>query len=184
MRTDRLIDAFFTAVKNKDLSALEDIFSADAEYVTHDGASYRGLSQIQEHFNTLFFEGETRAWDVRSLIKAGAVEWYYEYRFHFAGSVSYDGVSLFETRDGRIQRWRDYVQAVNKTYPLESRDIDLLQTAGRVEICADWIETLAMHDEKFRSAAEKLQGALDDLTALLPDRSPREPTREKDGPEV
>ncbi len=171
MNSDRLIDSFFTAVKNRELSALTDVFTEDAVYVVRNGATYCGLSQILEFFSTLFFEGEIRAWDVRRVMEEGAVEWYYEYRFFYAGSISYDGVSLYEIREGKIKRWRDFIQAVKKTYPLESRDLELLQTAGRVEICADWIDTLAMHDEKFRGAAEKLQSALEDLTVLIPDQS-------------
>jgi hypothetical protein len=95
------------------------------------------------------------------------VEWYYEYRYNYAGSISFDGVSLFEVSDGKIKRWRDFIQTVNKTYPLDNHDVELLQTASRVEVCADWIDTLAMYDERFRSPAEKLQSALSDLIFLL-----------------
>ena len=170
METQRLIDAFFSVVKSKEISALTDIFTSDAVYVARNGATYCGLPQIQEHFKTMFFEGEVRAWDIRRVIEDGAVEWYYEYRYNYAGSISFDGVSLFEISDGKIKRWRDFIQAVNKTYPLDSHDVELLQTASRVEVCADWIDTLAMHDERFRSAAEKLQNALNDLILLLPDQ--------------
>ena len=168
MTADRLIDSFFTAMKNKDLSVLGNIFTSDAVYVTRNGSTYSGLNQIQEYFSTLLFEGEIRAWDIRRVLEAGAVEWYYEYRFNYAGSISFDGVSLFEINDGRINRWRDFIQAVNKTYPLENNDVELLHTASRVETCADWIETLAIHDARFRGAAEKLHEALDALVTLLP----------------
>ena len=170
METQRLIDSFFTVVKNKDISALADIFTSDAVYVARNGATYCGFPQILEHFKTMFFEGKVRAWDIRRIIEEGAVEWYYEYRYNFAGSISFDGVSLYEISDGKIKRWRDFIQAVNKTYPLESHDVELLQTASRIEVCADWIDTLAMHDERFRSAAEKLQNALSDLVLLLPNQ--------------
>ena len=167
METQRLIDAFFSVVKSKEISALTDIFTSDAVYVARNGATYCGLPQIQEHFKTMFFEGEVRAWDIRRVLEDGAVEWYYEYRYNYAGSISFDGVSLFEVSDGKIKRWRDFIQTVNKTYPLDNHDVELLQTASRVEVCADWIDTLAMHDERFRSPAEKLQSALSDLIFLL-----------------
>ena len=168
MTADRLIDTFFSAMKRKDFSVLSEIFTADAVYVTRNGVTYSGLNQIQEYYTTLLFEGEIRVWDIRNVMEADAVEWYYEYRFNYAGSISFDGVSLFEITEGKFSRWRDFIQAAKKTYPLESNDVELLQTASRVETCSDWIETLAMHDRKFLGASEKLQGALEELIALLP----------------
>ena len=168
MTAKAVIDTFVTAAKNIDTSVLSIIFTEDAVYVTHSGATYRGLAQIQEYFKTLFFEGEIRAWDVKRLLDETAVEWHYEYRFNYAGSVSYDGVSLFEISNGKISLWRDFIQAANRTYPLEVKDIELLQAAGRLETCADWIDTLSRHDGRFQGAAEKLQDALDELISLLP----------------
>ncbi len=136
-----LIDTLFPACKVKDATVLSDVFNEDAVFVTHSGATYRGLAQIQEYFKTLFFEGEIRAWDVKRLLDETAVEWYYKYQFNYAGSVSYDGVSLFEIRNGKISLWRDFIQAAKRTYPLEVKDIGV---------------------------AEKLQDALDDLISLLP----------------
>lgn len=163
-----LIDTLFPACKVKDATVLSDVFNEDAVFVTHSGATYRGLAQIQEYFKTLFFEGEIRAWDVKRLLDETAVEWYYKYQFNYAGSVSYDGVSLFEIRNGKISLWRDFIQAAKRTYPLEVKDIELLQAAGRLETCTDWIDTLSRYDERFLGVAEKLQDALDDLISLLP----------------
>ena len=168
MSPKEFVNAFISASKSKDVPVLSDVFTEDAVYVTHNGATYRGLAQIQEYFKTLFYEGEIRAWDVKRLLDETAVEWYYEYRFNYAGSVSYDGVSLFEISNGKISLWRDFIQAAKRTYPLEVKDIELLQAAGRLETCADWIDTLSRHDERFLGAAEKLQVALDELISLLP----------------
>lgn len=168
MSTKEIIADFVSAAKSKDAALLSGVFTEDAVFVTHNGAAYRGLAQIQEYFKTLFFEGEIRAWDVKRLLDDAAVEWYYEYRFNYAGSVSCDGVSLFETRNGKIALWRDFIQAANRTYPLEAKDIELLQAAGRLETCTDWVDTLSKHDDKYRAAAEKLQAALEELVSLLP----------------
>ncbi len=168
MNTLDIIETFISASKNKDTSVLSDVFTEDAVYVTHSGATYRGLAQIQEYFKTLFFEGEVLAWDVKLLLDDAAVEWHYEYQFKYSGSVSYDGISLFEISKGKISLWRDFIQAAKRTYPLEVKDIELLQAAGRLETCADWIDTLSRHDERFQGVAEKLQDALDELISLLP----------------
>ena len=168
MSPKEIVNTFISASKSKDAPVLSDVFTEDAFYVTHNGATYRGLAQIQEYFKTLFFEGEVLAWDVKRLLDDTAVEWHYEYRFNYAGSVSYDGVSLFEISNGKISLWRDFIQAAKRTYPLEVKDIELLQAAGRLETCADWIDTLSRHDERFLCAAEKLQVALDELISLLP----------------
>ncbi len=171
MNTLDIIDTFLSASKTKDATILSGVFTGDAVYVTHNGATYRGLAQIQEYFKTLFFEGEVLAWDVKRLLDDTAVEWHYEYQFNYAGSVSYDGVSLFEISNGKISLWRNFIQAVKRTYPLEVKDIELLQAAGRLETCADWIDTLSRHDERFQVAAVKLQIALDELVSLLPDET-------------
>ncbi len=171
MNTLVLINNFISASKSKDTAVLSDVFTDDAIYVTNSGATYRGLAQIQEYFKTLFFEGEILAWDVKRLLNDAAVEWHYEYRFNYAGSVSYNGVSLFEISYGKISLWRDFTQAANRAYPLEVQDIELLQAAGRLETCTDWIDTLSRHDERFQGAAGKLQAALDELISLLPDET-------------
>ena len=171
MNTLDIIDTFISTSKTKNTSVLSDVFTEDAVYITHSGATYRGLAQIQEYFKTLFFEGDILTWDVKRLLDDAAVEWHYEYQFNYAGSVSYDGVSLFKISKGKISLWRDFIQAAKRTYPLEVKDIELLQAAGRLETCADWIDTLSKHDEKFQGAAEKLQAALDELVSLLPDET-------------
>ena len=171
MAAKEIIETFISVSKSKDTSILCDVFTEDAVYVTHSGATYRGLVQIQEYFKTLFFEGEIRACDVKRIVDDAIVEWYYEYRFNYAGSVSYNGVSLFEISDGKISLWRDFIQAANRTYPLEVKDIELLQAAGRLETCTDWIDTLSRHDGRYQGAAEKLQAALDELLSLLPDET-------------
>ena len=75
-----------------------------------------------------------------------------ETSFHM-GEVDYTKASLYDNI---------------RTYPLEVKDIELLQAAGRLETCTDWIDTLSRHDERFLGVAEKLQDALDDLISLLP----------------
>ena len=171
MAAKEIIETFISVSKSKDTSILCDVFTEDALYVNHSGATYRGLAQIQGYFKTLFFEGDILTWYVKRLLDDVAVEWHYEYRFNYAGSVSYDGVSLFEISQGKISLWRDFIQAANRTYPLEVKDIELLQAAGRLETCTDWIDTLSRHDERFLGAAEKLQAALDELVSLLPDET-------------
>ena len=82
----QLADAFFMAAKDKDLSALDTLFTEDAVYIDRNGETYNGLSQIREWFSKLISDGEVRAWDIRR-IRDGAVEWYYEYRLYDAGSI-------------------------------------------------------------------------------------------------
>ena len=164
-----IIDRFFVSVKTKDVSSLNDIFTEDAVYVERNGATYNGLEQIKSHFTQLLADGEVRAWDIRRVIDSGAVVWYYEYRFYYAGSVSYDGVSIFEVRDGKLSRWSDYIQSVKKTYPLEgSKCEELLEMAGAVEYYADWLETLAIHGDSDRmdDAVQKLNDAVQDLAEI------------------
>lgn len=164
-----IIDRFFVSVKNKDVSSLNDIFTEDAVYVERNGATYNGLEQIKSRFTQLLADGEVRAWDIRRVIDSGAVVWYYEYRFYYAGSVSYDGVSIFEVRDGKLSRWSDYIQSVKKTYPLEgSKCEELLEMAGAVEYYADWLETLSLdkNSETMNNAVQKLNSAVQDLAQI------------------
>ncbi len=164
----QLVDTFFSAAKDRDVTALDALFTADAVYVERNGETYNGLPQIKEWFNKLITDGDVRAWDIRK-IRDGAVEWYYEYRLHFAGSISYDGVSIVELGDGKIKRWSNYIQNVKKTYPQEKKNEELMEAAGAVEYYADWLETLAMHEEskKLQAAADKLNEAVEDIVSAM-----------------
>ena len=163
-----LIDSFFSAVKNKEIDTLDELFTEDAVYIDRIGATYNGLSQIKAWLSQLVTDGEVRAWDIRR-VRDGAVEWYYEYRLYYAGSISYDGVSIVELGDGKIKRWSSYIQNVKKSYPLEKKNEELMETAGAVEYYADWLETLALNseNEKLQSAADKLNEAVGDIVSAM-----------------
>ena len=164
----QLVDTFFRAVKDKDITSLDTLFTEDAVYVERNGETYNGLPQIRSWFSKLISDGEVRAWDIRR-IRDGAVEWYYEYRRDYAGSVSYDGVSIVELSDGKIKRWSNFIQNVKKSYPLENNNEELMETAGAVEYYADWLETMALHDgnEKLQAAAAKLSEALEEIMSAM-----------------
>ena len=157
-----MIDSFFSAVKNKEIDTLDELFTEDAVYIDRNGATYNGLSQIKSWLSQLVTDGEVRAWDIRR-VRDGAVEWYYEYRLYYAG------VSIIELGDGKIKRWSNYIQNVKKSYPLEKKNEELMETAGAVEYYADWLETLAMNaeNEKLQSAADKLNDALGDIVSAM-----------------
>lgn len=164
----QLVDTFFRAARDKDITALDGLFTEDAVYVERNGEIYNGLPQIRSWFSKLISDGEVRAWDIRR-IRDGAVEWYYEYRKDYAGSVSYDGVSLVELSDGKIKRWSNFIQNVKKSYPLENNNEELMETAGAVEYYADWLETMAMHNEneKLKTAAAKLSEAVEEIMSAM-----------------
>ena len=163
-----IIDSFFSAVKTKEIDALDALFTEDAVYIDRNGATYNGLSQIKAWLAQLVSDGEVRAWDIRR-VRDGAVEWYYEYRMYYAGSISYDGVSIIELSDRKIKRWSNYIQNVKKSYPLEKKNEELKETVGAVEYYADWLETLALNseNEKLQSAADKLNEAVGDLVSAM-----------------
>ena len=163
-----IIDSFFSAVKTKEIDALDALFKEDAVYIDRNGATYNGLSQIKAWLAQLVSDGEVRAWDIRR-VRDGAVEWYYEYRMYYAGSISYDGVSIIDLSDGKIKRWSNYIQNVKKSYPLEKKNEELMETVGAVEYYADWLETLALNseNEKLQSAADKLNEAVGDIVSAM-----------------
>ena len=163
-----IIDSFFSAVKTKEIDALDALFTEDAVYIDRNGATYNGLSQIKAWLAQLVSDGEVRAWDIRR-VRDGAVEWYYEYRMYYAGSISYDGVSIIELSDRKIKRWSNYIQNVKKSYPLEKKNEELMETVGAVEYYADWLETLALssENEKLQSAADKLNEAVGDIVSAM-----------------
>ena len=163
-----IIDSFFSAVKTKEIDALDALFTEDAVYIDRNGATYNGLSQIKAWLAQLVSDGEVRAWDIRR-VRDGAVEWYYEYRIYYAGSISYDGVSIIELSNRKIKRWSNYIQSVKKSYPLEKKNEELMETVGAVEYYADWLETLALNseNEKLQSAADKLNEAVGDIVSAM-----------------
>ena len=163
-----IIDSFFSAVKTKEIDALDALFTEDAVYIDRNGATYNGLSQIKAWLAQLVSDGEVRAWDIRR-VRDGAVEWYYEYRMYYAGSISYDGVSIIELSNRKIKRWSNYIQSVKKSYPLEKNNEELMETVGAVEYYADWLETLALNseNEKLQSAADRLNEAVVDIVSAM-----------------
>ena len=163
-----IIDSFFSAVKTKEIDALDALFTEDAVYIDRNGATYNGLSQIKAWLAQLVSDGEVRAWDIRR-VRDGAVEWYYEYRMYYAGSISYDGVSIIELSNRKIKHWSNYIQSVKKSYPLEKNNEELMETVGAVEYYADWLETLALNseNEKLQSAADKLNEAVGDIVSAM-----------------
>ena len=163
-----IIDSFFSAVKTKEIDALDALFTEDAVYIDRNGATYNGLSQIKAWLAQLVSDGEVRAWDIRR-VRDGAVEWYYEYRMYYAGSISYDGVSIIELSNRKIKRWSNYIQSVKKSYPLEKNNEELMETVGAVEYYADWLETLALNseNEKLQSAADRLNEAVGDIVSAM-----------------
>lgn len=117
-----LVDRFLQAAKNKDINALDSIFTEDAVYIEINGATYNGLSQIKQWFKQKSDNGSVNAWDIRKIVQSGengAAQWYYEYRTVNGESSSYDGVSLIEIAYGKIKRWSEFSQTVNKTYPFQ-----------------------------------------------------------------
>ena len=54
----QLVDAFFRAAKDKDVSALDALFAEDAVYVERNGETYNGLAQIKVWFSRLVSDGE------------------------------------------------------------------------------------------------------------------------------
>lgn len=117
-----IVDRYLQAAKNKDINALDDIFTEDAVYIEITGATYNGIDQIKEWFKQKSDNGSVTAWDIRKIVQSGengAVQGYYEYRSANGDTTSYDCVSLVETANGRIKRWSEFSQTTNKTYPLQ-----------------------------------------------------------------
>ena len=55
-----IIDRFFTSVKNKDVSLLNDCFTDDAVYVERNGATYNGITQIKSRFTFFNSDGNLK----------------------------------------------------------------------------------------------------------------------------
>ena len=118
MRT--MIDKLFQAAKNKDIDALDGIFTQDAVMVECTGRTYCGLDEIRRRFAEVAETGRVTAWDLRRIVQEGengAAVWYYEYRDDSGETCSFDGVSVIEMKDGKIGRWSEFAQTTNKTYP-------------------------------------------------------------------
>ncbi len=117
-----LVEKYLKAAKQKNIHALDDIFSEDAVYIESTGATYNGLEQIKKWFEQVTAGGEVTAWDMKRIFdmgETGAAEWYFEYQITGADMFSFDGVSLVETEDGKIKKWSEFAQTKDKTYPFE-----------------------------------------------------------------
>lgn len=52
---------------------------------------------------------------------------------------------------------------------MENNNEELMETAGAVEYYADWLETMAMHNEneKLKAAAAKLSEAVEEIMSAM-----------------
>ena len=117
-----LTEKYLQAAKQKDIQALDDIFTEDAVYIESTGATYNGLAQIKMWFEQVTAGGEVTTWDVKRFFDmgdAGVAEWYFEYQITGADTFSFDGVSVVETENGKIKKWSEFAQTKDKTYPFE-----------------------------------------------------------------
>ncbi|MFC5541669.1 nuclear transport factor 2 family protein [Ureibacillus suwonensis] len=117
-----LIEKYLQAAKEKNIQALDDIFTEHAVYIESTGAIYNGLAQIKMWFEQVTAGGDVTAWDVKRIFDmgdTGVVEWYFEYQIAGADVFSFDGVSIVETENGKIKKWSEFAQTKDKTYPFE-----------------------------------------------------------------
>lgn len=135
-RTRAVVLAFIEAINRGDASALRDLLAEDAEWTMPGNlpisGTYRGRDAIFTDFlarNMQGLEPGSVRIEVRSLVAEGSiasVEWLHTSRTAAGQPYRNDYSNVFEVRDGRIVRVREYVdtQRVQETFFPEITDGD------------------------------------------------------------
>jgi steroid delta-isomerase-like uncharacterized protein len=111
-----IVRQFEQAFNRQDLEGLLKCFTPDGSYTDtfygpHEGAGLRPM------FERMFREGRGYRWAMDTVVETGqraAAEWTFSYTVtdavpRSAGrNVRFQGMSLFELRDGRIATYREY----------------------------------------------------------------------------
>ncbi len=107
-----MIEKYLKAAKDKDVTALPEIFAENAVYAESNGNEYYGLTQITEWFKGVIAGGEVLEWPIKQIITDGnkaAAEWHFNYQIYGADVFEFDGVSIVEVNEeGKITSWREF----------------------------------------------------------------------------
>ena len=112
-----IVDDFITAFNRNDVDALLACFTGDAVYVDNFYGEHAGTARLRAMFEKMFREGRDYVWKLDVVVHEptrAAAEWTFGYTAteavpRSAGRrVHFRGMSVFELRDARIERYREY----------------------------------------------------------------------------
>jgi len=112
-----IVDDFAAAFNRNDVTALLACFTDDATYVDNFYGEHAGQPSLRGMFQRMFREGQDYRWTMDVVVNEptrAAAEWTFGYTVtpavpRSAGRrVQFHGMSVFELRDGRIARYREY----------------------------------------------------------------------------
>jgi steroid delta-isomerase-like uncharacterized protein len=112
-----IVDDFAAAFNRNDVDALLACFTDDATYVDNFYGEHSGQPSLRGMFQRMFREGMDYSWKMDVVVNEptrAAAEWRFGYTATAAvprsvgRRVQFRGMSVFELRGGRIERYREY----------------------------------------------------------------------------
>jgi steroid delta-isomerase-like uncharacterized protein len=112
-----IVDDFIAAFNRNDVDGLLACFTADAVYVDNFYGEHAGQARLRAMFEKMFREGTDYVWKMDVVVgepTRAAAEWTFGYTAteavpRSAGRrVQFRGMSVFELRGDKIQRYREY----------------------------------------------------------------------------
>lgn len=107
---ERLIEEYFKAWVTRDFPNIEYFFTHDVYYRECNGASYRGLNELNGWINSMLKKQTVLEWDISNIEKTDSGVFIVMWFFHAKEEKEYnfDGVSLIDFTDDKISHISEY----------------------------------------------------------------------------
>lgn len=108
---------FAAAFNARDVEQVIEVFAPDIAYHDLFYGTHSGHADLRILFERMYAEGARSQWMMRTTTVSGprtVGEWSFEFTFSDRAAcgagrtLRYDGISVFETRDGRCHTYREY----------------------------------------------------------------------------
>lgn len=113
------IKKYFQSWIDKESSVMDEFFADDILYIECYGPMYKGKAQCMQWFKDWNQLGSVLKWDIKNIYQQDdiySVEWYFE--CDFENNVDgFDGVSLVEFKEGKIQSIKEFQSKSQHHYP-------------------------------------------------------------------
>jgi ketosteroid isomerase-like protein len=115
--TDSVAHRFAEAFNARNIDELVKVFTPDVAYHDLFYGKFSGSNGLRGLFGRMFAEGSRHEWTMNTVVRGGDCtigEWRFAFTISAAvrtgagRTLRFNGVSVFETRDGRCHTYREY----------------------------------------------------------------------------
>lgn len=115
---EQMITDYFKMWLTQDFSKLNNIFHPDIIYQECYGPIYEGLTQVKKWYQNMLLKQKVSNWDIKRFIHSNdivIVEWFFKATEE--DTYFFDGVSIIEFTDDKINNISEFEAKTNRYYP-------------------------------------------------------------------